>query len=233
MNIRAFFFIVVFGPALLTTDLPALEFRLLSWGGEIDDLSYKSASEVVHVTVGENALSPIYHWSGNDRLTFFKEIKVEAKTILKPVAKFTPPADLRQAILLLIPEASDSTYTGIWMDDSQEARPVQTITYRNLSSYTIGIQMGTEQFTVAPQSFIVHPTNAANQRVVLKAAAQTGTGWTLIASTSQSIRTGRRTLVLLRNGRPQPNGESALVDFVLFHDRPAPPVPTAPDIAAR
>jgi hypothetical protein len=233
MSIRLSLLSIFIGFLLLGMNVHALEFRLLALGNEITDLNYKLGSEVVPVNAGENGLSPPYQWTGGGALTFFRKIENEGKVTSKVVATFTPPEGLKQAILILVPEPADATYTGLWMDDSQEARPVQTITYRNFSRYTIAIQLGDEQFTVAPKSFVVCPTGPTNQRVVLKAAVQTGNGWQLIASTSQSVRVGRRTLVILRDGRPQSNGESALVDFILFHDRPSPSPAAAPSSPGR
>lgn len=207
-------------------NLRALEFRLLSWDGEITDLHYKRGAETVPVAAYENLLSPPYTWTGTGPLVLSRETRQEGKTVRTTVATLPPAGDLTHAILLLAAtDATRTAYTGIWMDDSPESRPPQTITYRNLSSSTVAIRLGADDFTVPPQSFRTQRTEATTQRMVLKVAAQTQSGWEIIASTSQSVRPGRRTLVLLRDGRPQPNGHKDLIDFLVFNDRPAPPTP--------
>lgn len=210
---------------LLGTVLPAaaLEFRLLSWDGEITDLHYAAGAEAVPVAAYENRLSPANPFTGTGPLVLFRETKLDGKTVRIPVATLTPPPDLTHAIVLLsATDPARTAYTGVWMDDSVENRPLQTVTYRNFSSYTVAIRLGDEDHIVAPRSFLTRHATAATQRMVLKAAAQTESGWEIIASTSQSMRPGRRTLVLLRDGRPQPNGHKDRIDFLVFNDRPAP-----------
>lgn len=222
---------LVFLSLLLVAASPAaaLEFRLLSWAGEISGLHYASGPASVPVVADENLLSPAYQFTGPGPLVLFRETTADGKTVRVPVATLTPPEGLTHAVLLLsATDASRTAFTGVWMDDSVETRPAQTITYRNFSSYTVAIRLGDREHTVAPQSFYTHRAGAATERMVLKAAARTPDGWEIIASTSQTVRPGRRTLVLLRDGRPQPNGHTDRIDFLVFNDRPP-----APPAAAR
>jgi hypothetical protein len=234
MSTRALLLLVVLNLFAGVGGVRALEFRVASWEGDITDLNYSRDGEIVPVLAAENVLSPAYRWSGPEALILFKETKEKDKTVRITVAKLTPPAKLTNAILILSAvDSARTTYTGLWLDDSLEARPLQTITYRNLSRYVIGVRLGDSDYTIPPQSSCTHLTGAAVQRVVLKAAAQTASGWEIIASTSQTNRPGRRTLVLLRDGRPQPNGHVDLVDFIIFNDRPRPPEPPGTPVAGR
>lgn len=215
--------------ALGATTAAALEFRLLSWDGEVIDLRYSDGTQSVPVVAYENLLSPVYLWTGPGPLVLFRETTIEGRTVRTPVATVSPPEGFTHAILLLV--ATDMTrtgYTGTWINDSLEARPLQTITYQNLSSYTVTIRLGEQEFTVPPKSASTQRTDNTVQRMVLKAAAQTETGWELIASTSHTARPGRRTLVVLRDGRVQPNGHKDRIDFLIFNDRPPAPPSTAP-----
>ncbi|HEY9247723.1 MAG TPA: hypothetical protein VIO38_01250 [Rariglobus sp.] len=220
--------------AIGVSDSRALEFRLVSWDGDINDLNYATGGKVVPVAACESLLSPAYQWIGTGPLILFREVKQDGKTVRIPVATLTPPTELTHAILLLsATDASHSTYAGRWINDSLDARPLQTITYLNLSQYLIGIRLGEEEYTVAPQSSRTQATDTSVQRLLLKAAAKTPSGWEIIASTSQTVRAGRRTLVLLRDGRPQVNGHIDRIDFLIFNDRPQPPASPGTPVASR
>ncbi|MDF3058001.1 MAG: hypothetical protein K0R17_2216 [Rariglobus sp.] len=212
--------------AILASTSSALEFRLLSWAGTIDDLKYANGQKPVEIVAWDSALSPKYQLTGAGPLVLFREIKQEEKTIRVPVATLPPPTGSTHAILLLsATDASNQAYTAVWIDDSPEVRKAQTITYYNLSSYPVLIKLGTEEISLAPQAMSIRATDPAFERLALKVAAQTEAGWEIVASRSHAIRPGLRTLVILRDGRTQGNGLKDRIDFLSFNDKPPAPAP--------
>lgn len=234
MHTRSFICLLFLSLFSGVTNASALEFHLVSWDGEITDLNYAQGTKAVPVEACESLLSPPYQWTGTGPLVLFRKIQHEGKTVRMPVATLTPPAGLTNAILLLsATDSSHTAYSGLWIDNSLDARPLQSTTYYNLSHYLIGIRLGNEEYTVAPQSSRTQLTDTSVQRMLLKAAAKTASGWEIIASTSQTVRPGRRTLVFLRDGRPQINGHIDRIDFLIFHDRPVIPSPEGTPVASR
>ena len=232
MNIRLLLIIVC--ATALISPARALEFRLLSWSGDIEDLKYTNGQKPMDMVAWDSALSPPYQFTGTGPLVFFREVKVDDKKIRVPVATLPAPEGVTHAILLLAAtNASKQAYTAIWIDDSPEVRKAQTITYRNLSSYPVVIQLGAEEIALDPKAMRTCPTDPSLQRLPLKIAAKAGMGWEIIASASQPIRPGLRTLVILRDGRMQPSGVKALVDCLAFNDLPPPPTPAGTSVASR
>jgi hypothetical protein len=235
MNTTRFAFVLFCAITLFSPCSATLEFRLISWAGTIEDLKYANGQKSVDVVAWDSVLSPKYQFTGAGPLVLFREIQLEDKTVREPVASLTPPAGFTHAILLLAPtDATKKTYTARWINDSPEVRQAQTITYENLSSYPVAIKLGEEKLTIAPQETLSRPTNPAFRRLALQIAAQTEKGWELVVSQSQPIRPGLRTLVLLRDGRPGPDGIKERLDYLTFSDLPPPPSPrNGPSLASR
>lgn len=216
------------------TGAQALEFRLLSWIGDIEDLKYAEGSKVVPVAAQEGAVSPSYHFTGSGPLVLFREIRLEDKTVRQPVATLTPPAGFTHAIVMLTPvDDARSAYTARWINDSPEVRRAQTITYENLSSLPVVIKLGTEELALEPNDKATRATNPLVRRLALMVAAHTAKGWELVISSSQPVRPGLRTLVILRDGRDNPYGPREPVEYLAFNDLPPPPAPSGPSVVSR
>lgn len=201
----------------------ALEFRVVSWDGEIAGLRYAEGAKTREIVAEEGVYSLAHTVSGAGPLLLFREVTEAGETRRVPAAELTPPAGLTHALLILSPvDAARTRFNGLWIDDSAEARPAQTITLRNLSSMPVAVRIDAGDHTLASGASVTLPTNPAARRVPFKLAAQTTDGWKVVASGSQAVRPGRRTLILLRDGREQSAGQRDLVDMVALSDRPAP-----------
>lgn len=231
MNTRvllALFFAVV----VLTPAARALEFRLLSWDGDFEDLNYINGGKPIRVAAREGALSPKYQFTGAGPLVLFREVRKDDKIVREPVATVTPPAGHTHAILLLAPtDATGTSYTTRWINDSPEVRKAQTITYENLSSYPVMIKLGKDKIALEPEGKLTVPTNPDVYRVALMVAARTSKGWELVISSSQPVRRGLRTLVILRDGRDNPHGSKDPIAYLAFNDLP--PLPEGETVASR
>jgi len=217
----------------LVAPLHAFEFRVVSWNGEITGLHFATGRTSTEIVSDEGLFSRSYRWNEPGPLVLFREIQQEDKTVRVTAATLTPPPDATRLILVLAPtDATRTTFTGLWIDDSAEARPPQTITVRNLSSLTVALRFGATERTLAGNEAFTLPTDPGKRRVPFRMAALTGQGWEVIASSSQEVRPGRRTLILLRNGHPQPSAATELIDMVTLNDR-LPPPPPAPIVAGR
>ncbi|HSI08413.1 MAG TPA: hypothetical protein VK985_07460 [Rariglobus sp.] len=233
MNTRAFLFLLL-AAVLLTPAAHALEFRLLSWNGDIEGLNYANGQKPVPVIAREGTLSPKYPYTGAGPLVLFREIQKDGKTVREPVATLPPPAGFTHAILVLAAtDDAGTAYTARWINDSPEVRKAQTITYENLSSLPVAIKLGQEELTLESNAKLTRPTNPAVRRVALMVAAHTQTGWELVVSSSQPVRPGLRTLVILRDGRANPYGPTEPVECLSFHDLPPPPAPAGTSVVSR
>lgn len=206
----------------------ALEFRVISWDGEISGLHFAQGTKSVEIITDEALFSPTYATNETTPLVLFREVTQDGKIIRVPAASLTPPPDFTRAILVLAAaDAARTTFTGVWINDAPEARPPQTITVRNLSTRTVALRFGATERTLPANETFTVPTDPAAQRIPFKMAALTETGWRVVASSSQAVRPGRRTLILLRDGRPQAAGVQDLIDMVTVSDRIPLPPPTS------
>lgn len=219
---------------LFAAPLAALEFRVVSWVDDINGIYFASGNKTVEIIAGEGLFSQSYTIGDSGQLALFREVKHDDTVVRVPVATLTPPPGVKRAILVLAASnAAQSTYTGLWIDDSIEVRPLETITVRNLSSLTVALRFGTLERTLAANESFIVPVDSSVQRVPFKMAALTPNGWQVVASSSQPVRPGRRTLILLRDGRMQPDaGTQELVDLVTLNDRP-PSRPAGTSLASR
>lgn len=232
MKTRLFFTLLIIVTGWLLP-LRAVEFRLISWEGQIQGLKYSNGKTQVDIAAGEGSLSSVFRFEGPGPLILYREVEQEGKTVREPMAALPVPEGFTQAIILLAyADAAKKTFTGLWINDAPEARPPQTITYRNLSSYPVAIKLGTTEYTVPPHGIRAQATDPRVQRMVFKAVAHTPAGWKSIVSTIQPVRPGLRTLVIMRDGRPDPaTGIKEIVDLLMFDDYP--PAPAGAPVASR
>ncbi|MDF3057791.1 MAG: hypothetical protein K0R17_2006 [Rariglobus sp.] len=232
MNTRVL--LTLIAVAFLSPAARALEFRLLSWAGTIEDLNYANGQKPVAVVAREGSLSPKYQFTGAGPLVLFREIQRDGKTVREPVASLTPPVGFTHAILMLAAtDTAGTAYTARWINDSPEVRKSQTITYENLSSLPVAIKLGQEELALEPDAKLTRPTNPDVYRLALKVAARTQNGWEMVISSSQPVRRGLRTLVIIRDGRENPYGPKEPVECLAFNDIPPLPPPPGPSVAGR
>lgn len=206
----------------------AVEFRLLNWDGYDADLKFTNKGKPVPVSANENDFSIVYKYNEAGPIIFYKEVRLDEKTVKETAATVPVPADMTHGILILA--ATDSTlktYVGLWVDDSPESRPAGTIRFVNLSSHPTVFKLGNEQFSITPSGTHQVKFDPAVQRVVLQGAAQVNNEWVMFSGNPIPVRPGLRLLVVLRDGRPSVGRDPTPVDLLSFYDRPPVP-PTAP-----
>lgn len=210
--------------ALTLSSAHALEFRLLSWTGDVTDLFYLQGGKPIPVTANETTISPLYKWQGSEKLVFFRETEQEGRPVRVPVLVLDAPSGTTKAIILLSLDRADPTRnSGQWIDDTVDGIPPDAVTYLNLSTQVIGVQLGQETSTINAKASKTFRLEGAKRRLLtLKVAAQNEGGWQIAASSALSTYPGRRTLIILRDGRPQANGLIDLVEMLRFDDYPEP-----------
>ena len=203
-----------------------VEFRVLGWNGPISDLHYESEGKSLPLNAVENGLSQPYHFKGAATLDLYREEKHGDKTVRIPAATLPIPAGLKQAILVLAPANADKhTCEGIWLDDSMEARPVNCLSFFNLSHLPVAIKAGADDIHLAPQEKSrLLPFDLKAHSIPMKVAVNPGTGWEIVFSEPQSVHAGLRILILFRDGRADSFGNRTPVDFVKLYDY-VPPSP--------
>ncbi|HSI07973.1 MAG TPA: hypothetical protein VK985_05235 [Rariglobus sp.] len=197
-----------------------VEFRVLSWDGPIENLSYDSEGKSIPLSAAENGLSLPYRFQGGAALELYREEKIDEKIVRVPVARLPLPANLTKAILVLARSGDDKhSYAGMWMDDSFDARPVNCLKFFNLSHVPVALKIGTEDIQLAPQeSSKLLPFDLKTRSLPLKVAVNSGAGWEVVSSERQTVREGLRILVLFHDGHTDSEGNRTLIDFVKLYD---------------
>lgn len=202
----------------------AIEFRVLGWRGPLTGLFFDSGGRTVRVEGSEWALSQTYEHHGGP-LVLYRKIVRDEQEVRQTVATLNPPEKLEQAILLLAPLTSEQTgYTGMWIDDSATARPVNHLHFLNLSGHAVAMKLGSEEVVLPVKGAHQQPFDTAERSIPLKLAAQTDEGWQIVSTNPQPVRENFRILILLREGRLLSDEMRRLVDLVPLYDyvEPAP-----------
>jgi hypothetical protein len=220
MNALRFF--ILLGCLLPAVTASALQFRVLSWSGAMEEVLLKQGAVSLPVTAHERSLSRVYELEGTGPLQLCRERIIEGKRVSEVLATLTPPAGLQRGILVL---ASDETgYSGMWLDDDIKANPAGTLRIQNLSGREVALQTGGDPF-VLPSGGIQKTAFAPTaKRVSIRAAVKKEAGkWERAAEFSQPVRSHFRVLVLIRNGRPVPGlTEPPAIEMISFYDFVAP-----------
>lgn len=198
-----------------------LEFRVLSWSGAPANLhlARSAGAEPILLKAAEDVLSPVYRVQGASPLRLFGSPADAASPEAEPLAVIPQPAGLVRAILVLAPNpAAAGSYVGMWLDDSPEARPDDSITLHNLSSSPVALRIGSEQARLDSRQHHTYRFSASERSVMIQAAVPRGDQWERIVSDPQPVKRGFRILVILRDGRRQAGGEISALDRVTFYD---------------
>lgn len=228
MNFPSFLRLFFIGAGcLLTHPLVALEFRVLSWSGEVDGLKFRNGQAEILIPVGERVVSPVYRLQGVAPLKFYRTITHEGKSIDQTVLILQQPAGMTRGLLLLSPvEGRDDSYTGRWLDDAAETNPAGTLRVYNLARHPLAVKLGAKQMPLAQQATGQFTFDAKARSVPVQVAAYVKGEWNLALSMSQPVRARFRVLMIFRDASVQTEEEPSLIEVVTLYDVP-PPVPTA------
>ncbi|MFA6960691.1 MAG: hypothetical protein WC205_08080 [Opitutaceae bacterium] len=189
---------------------------MLSWSGSPSGLylSVGPGSPPVPLRAAEDVLSPVCHAPDGSPLRLLDSLAAEAE----PLATLSPPPGLKRAILVLAPNpAAGDAYVGVWLDDSPEARPGNSITLHNLASMPVALGVGSEQAILRPGDHQVWRFSATERALMIQAAIPRGDGWERVVSTPQPVKDGFRILIILRDGR-RADGRMDALDLVTLYD---------------
>ena len=209
----------------------ALEFRVLSWSGSLEHLSFDQAKKPVSLVVHERSLSPVYTLPSGEKLRLYRDTQVEGKTVRLPVAELAPPENIARAILLLAQDGrGESPLVGTWIDDGDEAHPKGQIAFLNFATLPVSIKVDATVNVIPQRGTQLHrfPVDAAV--VKLQAAVEKDGRAEFIANCGLRVHPDYKILVLFRNGRADPSSLSpdyiaTPVEFLTFYDYIAPVVP--------
>lgn len=212
---------------LLPLAAQALEFRVLSWSGTVGNLHLATGAggKPIPLSAGEDALSPVYRTQGDAPLRLYRtpaEGEIAPET--EPIAVLPLPVGLERAILVLAPGSREGGgYAGLWLDDSEESRPDNSISLHNLSAMPVALSIGSEQVELAPRGNHCHRFSDTERLVPIQAAVPRGERWERVINDAQPVRRGFRILVIMREGRRQPDGNIDVLDRVTLYDYRKPP----------
>lgn len=205
---------------LLPIAAQALEFRVLSWSGALNDLHLSTGrdAQTIPLVAGEDALSAPYRVQSTDVLRLFA-IPVTDESVVEPVATLSVPKNLERAILVLAPNpGAGDAYVGLWIDDSLESRPDNSVTLHNLASMPVALRLGATEVLLQPRESHAQVFGATERSLMIQAAIPRGSKWERVTSSPQPVRKGVRILIILRDGRRLADGSMSAVDKVTLYD---------------
>lgn len=213
----------------------ALEFRVLSWSGSLEHLSFDQAKKPVALVAHERSLSPVYALPAGEKLRLYRDTQIEGKIVRTPVAELVPPENMVRAILLLAQDARGETpLAGTWIDDGDEAHPKGQIAFLNFATTPVSIKVDATVNVIPPRGTQLHrfPADASAVTVHFQAAVEKEGRAEFIANCGLRVHPDYKILVLFRNGRADPSSLSpdyiaTPVEFLTFYDYIAPVVPGA------
>ena len=200
----------------------ALEFRVLSWKGDIDGLRYTDGQDETILSVRERVLSPAYRHRGSGDIELYRlETRDAQPPVRIEIATLSPPENLSRALLMLN-QTDDGRAHGRWIDDSTEDNPAGSLRLHNFSSHELAVRIGTETRVLPPAANTRVNFPAASRALPVQVAVKMDGEWTRVASTSQPVRPRYRLIVLLRDGRPTLENPVGLVEWLTFYEVPPP-----------
>lgn len=208
----------------------ALQFRVLSWEGAVQDLKFQNGKDEVAVFAQEYSLSPTYSKTDVAKpLVLYRTRIVEEKKVRETIATVPPPpAGVTRALLLLakLPAANEAgdTITGRWLEDVPEAG---TVRFHNLSSHQLAVNVADLQWIQATGETHVLPITNGVLRMQVKVASEIDGAWKLVGNISKPVRSYLHVIVLMREGRPRIDFPTDPIELLAFYDEPPPP-PKAP-----
>ena len=204
----------------------ALEFRVLSWKGDIDDLHYHDGRAEVTIFAQERTLSPAYRHDSAAPIEFYRLRAATGQAPARIVLPTTqPPPSLTRA-LLVIHRVDEGKIQTHWLDDSAEDNPAGSLRLHNFSSRSLAVKIGDDTRMLNPSTNARIDFSAARRALPVQVAAEVDGEWRRVASASQPVRSSYRLLVLLRDGRPSLEHPVGLVEWIPFYDLPPAPADT-------
>jgi hypothetical protein len=207
----------------LPTSALALEFRLLSWKGDIGELYYTDRGQRVEVNANDYIPSIPYQKSDTKSLELCRDIPMPDGPARRQVVALIalPEPAIARAILILT--TTPEGYAGRWLDDSPSVHPVNTIRVYNFSSRALAFQAAGEQWQQSPGDIHLVAFDPASRQFSIHIATQVNDAWQLVAGGPQPVRKNNRIHLLIRDIRPSEDDRSGeYVDLLFFRD-PVPP----------
>lgn len=208
----------------VNTALAAVQFRALSWQGDITDVLFKSDGREVALIANDNALSAPYHFAGEGPLELYRIVNIDGQPVRRSIATIPIPPNLPRAILILAvtPEGACS---GRWLDNTADTTPAGMMRIHNLSTKEVAVAIGTGQdirtLTSGGSAGIKFPENA--RTLPIRVAMRTEDRWAVALSIAQPVRAHLRFMAIVRDGRPTPDEPERALDWVSFLELPPPP----------
>jgi hypothetical protein len=198
--------------------LRALEFRVLSWEGEIKGLKYDNGSKTTEIVALDSAFSPVYFLKNSTKLELYRDTEDPENNGGREslVVLAAPEASVTRAILILAPGGGGSFFAR-WIDDSPAMHPANTLRVHNFTRKPLAFQSNGEQWRLGPSEVygVSIPTSA--RQIPLQIAEETDGKWAIVWGSQLPVRKNYRVHVFVR-GTPLP-GEaknSHVYPFILY-----------------
>lgn len=199
----------------------SLEFRVISWRGDIEGLRFSDGQSEVVLSVRERVLSPVYRHAGAGKLELYRLEGSAAQPASRVVVASLPPPQASSRALLVLSPSRSGRIEGMWLDDATEANPAGTLRLHNFSTHKLAVQVGQETHLLSSSGNARVSFSAALRTLPVQVAAEVAGQWQRVVSTSQPVRPRYRLIVLLRDGRPTPDDPAGLVEWLAFYDTPS------------
>lgn len=210
----------------------ALDFRLLSWGPDVEGLQFQNGSEIVSVDALQAGLSERFPIKSGRTVEFFRIDESVTPSVRVPLARAEVPEGIEHALLILAPspQGAELAYSTVLLDDSLEATPENSVRFHNLSGQEIAVRAGAKSFSLANGQSKLEPYSLETPgKLFLQIAVRSRDGWKRVIGSPRPTPRQHRIWCFIEDGGPGATRDHRRVTLRVFTDY----VPVAATAAPR
>lgn len=212
--------------SLLLSPLRALDFRVISWHGQLDGLFLVEGARRIPLQGAEQDLSPRQRITARKELVLYREARIEGRLVPVPVATLPVPADHTRALLVVAQDpANPNRVAGFWLDDSPNTFPAGSFVFHNLSKLPVALKAEDSVHRLGARESWSRgfPTDARFASV--SAAATEGDAARIILDHRLKVHPDYRVIFIFRDGRASMANSKEIdapVEYVMIYDHEIP-----------
>jgi hypothetical protein len=187
--------------ACFQSSTKADSFRILAWGGNLNDLIFKVGKNQIDINVSEIAPSEILPMPVNRKISLLKRgINAEGLPEILTVATFDAPEKIEKGILLVATVGPDK-YEGRWFEDKYDPKGPETIRLLNFAGRPVALQINGENHKLNAGEELTYNCPSGIDVVPVLIAQYINGGWRLACNNPYRIHPTVKVVGLIREGR--------------------------------
>lgn len=212
---------------LLAFPLRALEFRVLSWNGQLDGIFLIESGKRVPLQGVEQTLSASQTVKEGKELVLYREVLVEGRLVPVPVATLALPENYSRAILVLAQNLENlNSVGGFWLNDSKSSFPSGSFVFHNLSKLPVALKAEDSVHMLDVRASWVRGFRPQSRFSSISAAIAEGDGFRVILNNRLKVHPEYRVIFVFRDGRASMANSTEIdapVEYVMIYDHEIPP----------